>query len=206
MVKGEKDKESYADKFTDYMLHDDVDDSGNRIELEIHKENLKVIDDDDENEEEKKDDEMCSLENRTEKMQTQIPITPRSSRINLSSNKHIIQELTDTISVSTATKSKYPHKKIRISNKYVHLPGALRRMCRCQGYIIRDMERKVKRHKTSKSSKSARGSSSKQSSKESITYVTKQQHQQQEWDAYEEETVTDEDEVIPKDETPELII
>ncbi|GJR47050.1 hypothetical protein Tco_1315153 [Tanacetum coccineum] len=37
------------------------------------------------------------------------------------------------------------------------------------------------------------------------SYVTKQQHQQQEWDAWEEETVIDEDEVIPEDETPELI-
>ncbi|GJW38536.1 reverse transcriptase domain-containing protein, partial [Tanacetum coccineum] len=35
---------------------------------------------------------------------------------------------------------------------------------------------------------------------------TRQQHQQQEWDAWEEETVIDEDEVIPEDETPELII
>ncbi|GJY44393.1 hypothetical protein Tco_0432606 [Tanacetum coccineum] len=63
-------------------------------------------------------------------------------------------------------------------------------------------EKRVKRHKTSKSSKSARGSSSKQSAKDSTAYVSKQQ---QEWDAWEEETIIDEDEVIPKDETPELI-
>ncbi|GJW44153.1 hypothetical protein Tco_0072952 [Tanacetum coccineum] len=44
-------------------------------------------------------------------------------------------------------------------------------------------EKRVKRHKKSKSSKSVR-----------------------EWDAWEEETVIDEDEVIPEDETPELII
>ncbi|GJX71156.1 hypothetical protein Tco_0308327 [Tanacetum coccineum] len=61
----------------------------------------------------------------------------------------------------------------------------------------------VKRHKTSKSSKSARGSSSKRSSKDSTTYVSKQQ--QQEWDAWVQEIVIDEDEVILKDETPELI-
>ncbi|GKE28900.1 hypothetical protein Tco_1444284, partial [Tanacetum coccineum] len=63
-------------------------------------------------------------------------------------------------------------------------------------------EKRVKRHKTSKSSKSARGSLSKRSAKDSTTYVSKQQ---QEWDAWEEETVIDEDEVIPKYETPELI-
>ncbi|GJZ39559.1 hypothetical protein Tco_0586122 [Tanacetum coccineum] len=38
--------------------------------------------------------------------------------------------------------------------------------------------------------------------KDSTTYVSKQQH---EWDAWEEKTVIDKDEVIPKDETPELI-
>nr|GEV13081.1 hypothetical protein [Tanacetum cinerariifolium] len=67
-------------------------------------------------------------------------------------------------------------------------------------------EKRVKRHKTSKRLKSVRGSLSKQSAKESTTYVTKQQHQQPEWDAWEDETVMDEDEMIPKDETPELII
>ncbi|GJV61290.1 hypothetical protein Tco_1467390 [Tanacetum coccineum] len=66
-------------------------------------------------------------------------------------------------------------------------------------------EKRVKRHKASKSSKSARGSSSKHSDKDSITYVSKQQQQKQEWDEWVEETVIDEDEVIPEDETPELI-
>nr|GEV63645.1 retrovirus-related Pol polyprotein from transposon TNT 1-94 [Tanacetum cinerariifolium] len=65
-------------------------------------------------------------------------------------------------------------------------------------------EKRVKRHKASKSLKSAKGSSSKHSTKDSTTYVSKQK-QQQEWDEWVEETVIDEDEVIPKDETPELI-
>nr|GEU59213.1 hypothetical protein [Tanacetum cinerariifolium] len=43
------------------------------------------------------------------------------------------------------------------------------------------------------------------SAKEPTTYVSNQQQQQQEWDAWVEETIIDEDEVIPKDETPELI-
>ncbi|GJX18862.1 hypothetical protein Tco_0221539 [Tanacetum coccineum] len=43
--------------------------------------------------------------------------------------------------------------------------------------------------------------------KDSTTYVSKQQQQQQqEWDAWVEETVIDDDGVIPKDETPKLII
>ncbi|GKC86261.1 hypothetical protein Tco_1141978 [Tanacetum coccineum] len=49
------------------------------------------------------------------------------------------------------------------------------------------------------------GSLSKQSAKDSTTYVSKQQQQQQEWDAWVEEIVIDEDEVIPEDETPDLI-
>ncbi|GJU80300.1 hypothetical protein Tco_1282665, partial [Tanacetum coccineum] len=65
-------------------------------------------------------------------------------------------------------------------------------------------EKRVKRDKALKSSKSAKGSSFKHSAKDSITYVSKQQ-QEQEWDAWVEEIVIDEDEVIPKDETPELI-
>ncbi|GKB29469.1 hypothetical protein Tco_0868870, partial [Tanacetum coccineum] len=65
-------------------------------------------------------------------------------------------------------------------------------------------EKRVKRHKASKSSKSVRGSLSKHSAKDFTTYVSKQQ-QQQEWDAWVEETVIDVDEVIPEDETLELI-
>ncbi|GJZ35167.1 hypothetical protein Tco_0580984 [Tanacetum coccineum] len=66
-------------------------------------------------------------------------------------------------------------------------------------------EKRVKRSKKSKRSKSARGSSSKHSRKDSTTYVSKQQSQHQEWDAWEEENVVDEDEVISEDVTPELI-
>nr|GEY74066.1 hypothetical protein [Tanacetum cinerariifolium] len=42
--------------------------------------------------------------------------------------------------------------------------------------------------------------------KDFTTYVSKQQQQQHEGDAWQEETVNDEDEEIPEDETPELII
>nr|GEX44394.1 hypothetical protein [Tanacetum cinerariifolium] len=44
-----------------------------------------------------------------------------------------------------------------------------------------------------------------ESAKEPTTYVSNQQQQQQEWDAWVEETIIDEDEVILEDETPELI-
>ncbi|GJY05067.1 hypothetical protein Tco_0371007 [Tanacetum coccineum] len=52
------------------------------------------------------------------------------------------KELTDTVSLPAATTSKDPHSKRRISSKYSHLPGALHRMCRRQGYMIKNMELK----------------------------------------------------------------
>ncbi|GKB93000.1 hypothetical protein Tco_0979137 [Tanacetum coccineum] len=56
-------------------------------------------------------------------------------------------------------------------------------------------EKRVKRHNASKSSNSERGSLSNHSAKDFTTYVSKQQQQkQQEWDAWVEETVIDEDE------------
>ncbi|GJW72428.1 hypothetical protein Tco_0129345 [Tanacetum coccineum] len=65
VVEGNKDVESYADKFDASMIHDDVDDFGDRTEPMSHKEHTEVVDDDD-NKEEKKDekegDEMGSLE------------------------------------------------------------------------------------------------------------------------------------------------
>ncbi|GKD52279.1 hypothetical protein Tco_1281255, partial [Tanacetum coccineum] len=85
VVEGEKDVESYADKFAASMIHDDVDDSGDRIEPESHKEHPEVVDVEDDKKEEKKD-EMGSLETRTKKIQTPISTTPRSPRIILSSD------------------------------------------------------------------------------------------------------------------------
>ncbi|GJU44216.1 hypothetical protein Tco_1201482 [Tanacetum coccineum] len=56
VVEDEKDEESYASKFSASML-DDVDVSGNRLEPWSHKENLEVIDDDDDvNDDEQKDE------------------------------------------------------------------------------------------------------------------------------------------------------
>nr|GEV39363.1 hypothetical protein [Tanacetum cinerariifolium] len=65
-------------------------------------------------------------------------------------------------------------------------------------------EKSAKRLKTSRSSKSASGSSSKQPAKESST-PTFEQEQQQDFNAWVDILVIDEDEVIPEDETPELL-
>ncbi|GJW99575.1 retrovirus-related pol polyprotein from transposon TNT 1-94 [Tanacetum coccineum] len=51
-------------------------------------------------------------------------------------------ELTDIVSNPTTSTSKHSQVKKRISKKHSHLPGALCRMGRRQGYMIQDMERK----------------------------------------------------------------
>ncbi|GJV26680.1 hypothetical protein Tco_1383128 [Tanacetum coccineum] len=195
----------------------DYDDSEDRIEPGINKDNLEVVDDDDDKEREKQDDEMGSLEIRNEETQTTIPAPLNSHRKILSSNKKTFQELTDIVSNPITSTSKQPQVKKRISSKYSHLPGALRMDVHASrlydsrhGKEMYDDappkgEKRVKSSKELKSSKSARGSSSKHSRKDSTTYVSKQQSQHQEWDAWEEENVVDEDEVIPEDVTLELI-
>ncbi|GKE73696.1 hypothetical protein Tco_1535737, partial [Tanacetum coccineum] len=121
----------------------DDDDSDDRLEPRSHKENPEYVDDDYDEEKvaEKKDADMGSLETRTKEMQTPIPTPPRSPRTILSSDKNITQELTDIVTHPTATTSKTPHSKRRISSKYSHLPGEIHRMCRHQGYMIQNMER-----------------------------------------------------------------
>ncbi|GJW66578.1 hypothetical protein Tco_0121002 [Tanacetum coccineum] len=123
-------------------IEKDNDDSEERIEPGSHKDNPEVVDDDDDNEREKKDDDMGSLEIRNEETQTTIPTPLSSPRKILSSDKKTSQELTDIFSNPTTITSKHSQVKKRISSKYSHLPGALRRMCRRQGYMIQDTERK----------------------------------------------------------------
>ncbi|GKF23051.1 hypothetical protein Tco_0075373 [Tanacetum coccineum] len=127
----------------------------------------------------------------------------------------------DIVSLSTPTTSKDEHSKRCISSKYIHLPSALHRMCMRQGYMIKNMERKCvttdyfwKTHKKvdqvlheivpqlAERATDDLIENNLKPSKDFITYVFKQQ---QEWDAWVEETVIDEDEVIPEDETPKLI-
>ncbi|GJZ79735.1 hypothetical protein Tco_0644572, partial [Tanacetum coccineum] len=189
----EKDEQSY----------DDVDDFDNRLEPGSHKENPQHVDDDDDKEEEKVDDqegdEIGSLETRTDEMQTPIPTTLRSPRINLSSDKNITQELTDTVSLSTPTTSKDEHSKRCTSSKYIYLPSALHRMCMRQGYMIKNMERKCvttdyfwKTHKKF----------------DQVLHEIVPQLAERATDDLIENNLKpfiDKDEVIPKDETPELI-
>ncbi|GJZ15986.1 hypothetical protein Tco_0551663 [Tanacetum coccineum] len=124
------------------IVKKDDDDSEDRIEPESHKDNPEVVNDDDDKEIQQKDDEMGSLEIRNEETQTTIPTPLSSPRKILSLDKKTFQELTDIVSNPTTSTSRHSQVKKRISKKYSHLSGALRRMCRRQGYMIQDMERK----------------------------------------------------------------
>ncbi|GJS45204.1 retrovirus-related pol polyprotein from transposon TNT 1-94 [Tanacetum coccineum] len=133
MVEGDEDEKSYASEFADSVLNDDVDDSGTRLEPESHKENPKKEEkkDDVEIEKEKEDEEIKkeknndnveetdkvvkekdivddvtgSMEIRKEQKQTLIPSPTRSPRNVLSSDKTVSEELTATVSPTTATTS-----------------------------------------------------------------------------------------------------
>ncbi|GJZ04349.1 hypothetical protein Tco_0537624 [Tanacetum coccineum] len=303
-----------AKSYNDLHIHDDM------IEPGSHKDIPENVSDDD-----NQGELTGRQETRTEKMQTPTPILSRSLRKHLSSDKEISHELMAKDIGSGSMKC--------VSDKYKHLPNALRRMCNRQGYMIQNMERKcvttnefwkvhnkvdqvvhdvvpkiaanatndliesnlkpqivqtlmeecdafisdvpqlishvfkacapaiieeiftqqlqnnadnqelwkvlkkkfekssvpstscrddfvhshdqdddalpegekrVKNKKSTHSSKSARKSPSKQTHTKA-TYVSKAQQQQYVWDAWTEETIIDDDEVIPEDETPELI-
>ncbi|GJV31807.1 hypothetical protein Tco_1392207 [Tanacetum coccineum] len=230
-----------------------------------HKKHPEVVVDDDNNKEEKKDEmegnEVGSLDTRTEKMQTLNPITPRSPRINLSSDKNIAQELTDTISLSTPTTSKDSHMQSifpasTIIFQKVHgkvdqvlheiilqlaeraIDDLIERNLKpiIADTIIQDHDafqaetNVIQVHPTTTTSTETTSSADLQQqlylkiksnlqdqandpalwyvlkSKDSTSYASKQLQQQQEWDDWEEKTIINEDEVIPQDETPELII
>ncbi|GKC06358.1 hypothetical protein Tco_0997968 [Tanacetum coccineum] len=180
MVEGEEDEESYESEFANSILNDNVDDSGTRIELGSHKENPEVIDDDNVNKIKKKNDdrkdetvekmddaeekdnddhtdhsliepqETGSKEIRNEKMQTPIFTPIRSPRKDLSLDKTILEELTTTVSPTTATTSKDlstpKHKKIYISYKTKIPPGSIAGMCRRRAQIRSHIKNKFITH------------------------------------------------------------
>ncbi|GJX06740.1 hypothetical protein Tco_0194672 [Tanacetum coccineum] len=198
------------------LVEKDDDDSENRIEPVSHKDNPEVVDDDDDNKREKKDDEMGSLEIRNEEMQTTIP-TPLSSPMKiLSSDKKTFQELTDIVSNPSISTSKHSQVKKRISSKYSHLPGALRRMYRRQDRADDIALWEALRRKFEKSS------TSNTSCREDDFHSHHDEHQDdnaspegekrvkrskkiKSLKSAREENDIDEDEATPEDVTPELI-
>ncbi|GJX81868.1 hypothetical protein Tco_0331349 [Tanacetum coccineum] len=83
---------------------------------------------------------MGSSKIRTKKMQTPIPSPPRSPRTDLSLDKAIYQELTVSVTPTSATSSQARLKPI--SKRYTYIPGAVKRMCMHQGFMIQQMKKK----------------------------------------------------------------
>ncbi|GJY09747.1 hypothetical protein Tco_0377932 [Tanacetum coccineum] len=148
MVEGEEDEESYASVFADFVFNDGVDDSGTKIEPGSHKEHPEyVTNNDEEIEKEKKDekekdiadDGTGSKEIRKEQKQTPIPSPTRSPRNVSSSDKTVFEELTATISPTTATTSKDSSTTKRKKRSFLHmikiLLGSIVGMCRRHGQI-----------------------------------------------------------------------
>ncbi|GKC98448.1 hypothetical protein Tco_1168723 [Tanacetum coccineum] len=203
----------------------DNDDSEDRSEPEIHKDNPEHVDDDDDKEEEKLDEvndaKICSLETMTEEMQTPIPTTPRSPRKILSFDKNIDLELTDTALTLTVTTSKDPHSKRRISKFNAQAPKIIEELFKnyVYGNVIQvhpttttstettssvDLQHqlylKMKRSLKDQANDPAVGDAPPEEDKKVKRHKTSKNSK-----SAREETVIDEDEVIPEDETPELI-
>ncbi|GKG01093.1 hypothetical protein Tco_0305798 [Tanacetum coccineum] len=83
-------------------------------------------------------------------MQTLIPTPTRSQRKDLSSDKTIFEELTTTVSPTTATTCKdsstSKRKKRPISYKMKILPGSIAGMCRRRGQIWSHIKNKFITH------------------------------------------------------------
>nr|GEW28514.1 hypothetical protein [Tanacetum cinerariifolium] len=177
----------------------DDHDSEDRLEPESHKDNPEHVDDDDDKDAEKVDEEEGKVPDLvSQEFNAQAPkIIEELFKNYIQSN--VIQvhptTTTSTETISSANLQQLYFKMNRSLQDQANDPAL---------WEVLKRGEKMKRHKASKSSKSAKGSLSKHSAKDSTTYVFKQQ-QQQEWDAWVEETVIDENEVIQEDETPELI-
>nr|GEV90713.1 retrovirus-related Pol polyprotein from transposon TNT 1-94 [Tanacetum cinerariifolium] len=147
IVEGEEDEESYESAFPNFVFNDDVDDFKTKIEPGSHKEHSKhVTDDDEEIKKEKKNEEI-----RKEQKQTSIPSPTRSPMNFSSSDKIVSEELTTTISPTTATTSKDSStkkcKKRSFSHKTKTLPSSIADMCRRRGQICSHIKNKFITHK-----------------------------------------------------------
>ncbi|GJT04724.1 hypothetical protein Tco_0839186 [Tanacetum coccineum] len=141
-----RDDDSEATKFDDFVYLNDEEDSGDRLEPKSHKDKPKTIDDEEE-EKKKKDDKkdgddsddhtdyasikdrvIGSLEIRQEKMHTPIPSPSRSHRKDLSLDKAIDQELIVFVTTTPASTSTQDHSKPSSSSSLVEVPSEQKHM------------------------------------------------------------------------------
>ncbi|GJV18905.1 hypothetical protein Tco_1367925 [Tanacetum coccineum] len=87
-----------------------------------------------------------SVETKNKQMQIPIPTQNRSPRKDLSSDKTISEELTATVSPTTATTSKPKSKRGFTSNTTKILPRSIAGMCRRRGQIRTHIKTKFVTH------------------------------------------------------------
>ncbi|GJU79671.1 hypothetical protein Tco_1282036 [Tanacetum coccineum] len=137
IVEGE-DEESYASKFADYVFLNDEEDFGTRLDPRSHKENPETIDDDEEEKkDDKKDDDNDDDDNNDHDDHALVRNKVTGS----------LEELTATVSPTPDTTSQDQNNAKCISSKYKHIPRALHKICRRQGFMIKQM---VKKYVTNK--------------------------------------------------------
>ncbi|GKB20917.1 hypothetical protein Tco_0854840 [Tanacetum coccineum] len=224
VVKGNKDVESYADKFDASMIHDDVDDFGDRTEPRSHKEHTEVVDDDD-NKEEKKDEKEGDEMGRILAQELRL----LRSLIHATTSK-ITQAKTHFSAKFSHLQERFATMDVQPSERYTfqaEVPALISKEFNAQApQIIEELFKnymksnvqdqandpalwdvlKRKFEKSSTSNTSYRDDEfHSQRHDDHQEDVAPPEGEKREWDAWEEEIVIDEDEVILEDETPELI-
>ncbi|GKA57576.1 hypothetical protein Tco_0756764 [Tanacetum coccineum] len=136
---------------------------------------------------------------------------PRSPRNDLSLDKTITLELTAYVLLTPTTSSQDRRKSKLISKRHSHIPGALHRICRRQGFMIKQMEKKYVINLEFQGIKERVDDVLHDIVPKIASNATNDQIEDNlprivaDADAWVEDTIIDEDEVILEDETPELI-
>ncbi|GJS59252.1 hypothetical protein Tco_0654036 [Tanacetum coccineum] len=163
LVDGDEEEESYASTFADSVINNDDDDTGSKLEPEIHKEHPEHVSDDDEQKNDdviEKEKEVVEIVKETnvddemmQKDEEKLMICRVVRRLGKSRRRHQllllldpqgmiylqIKTLADTVTPTTATSSKTPStttcQKKSFTAKIRRLPRGIASMCRRRGLI-----------------------------------------------------------------------
>ncbi|GKD46518.1 hypothetical protein Tco_1271163 [Tanacetum coccineum] len=125
IVEGDKVEESYASKFADSMINNDVDDSDTKIKPGSHKEYPKIVNDDDDQIKKKKNDVEIKKEKKYEE---------------------VVMEKDDDDDVEKVDKGVKEKSNAGCSQRTKILPGSIDGMCRGRGQIHSHIKNKFITH------------------------------------------------------------
>ncbi|GKB95123.1 hypothetical protein Tco_0981260 [Tanacetum coccineum] len=229
-IRETNDFKEYETVFIKQTVKKDDNDSEDRIDPGSHKDNPEVVDDDDDKEREKHDDEMGSLEIRNEETQTTIP-TPLINTIikdrdafhsevpafvSQEFKTHAPKIITKLFEDFVQSNVIHVHPTTSLSNPtdssadlqyqlYLKMNRSLQD--RADNITLWEaLRRKFKKSSTSNTSyREDDFHSHHDEHQDDDAPLEGKKDQHQEWDAWEEEKVVDEDEVISEDVTPGLV-